>query len=84
MDERSRRVSAISEAAYEAAKKAMDEIQKEETIVDEEATGVFATGLLWPAINYLVSIGIQKEDVIRVVSNMVDDMNETDVSATLN
>ncbi len=77
-DDRTRRVSAVCDASFEAAKKTMDDLLETEEIPDEEATGIFGTGLLWPAINYLVSIGCAKAEVLRVVSNMIDDMKETD------
>lgn len=77
-DERSRRVSAVAHAGYNAASDEMEKIAESETLTDEEATGIFAAALLWPGVNYLLKIGASKEEVLSVVGEMFDQLEEGD------
>lgn len=74
MDDRARRVTAVGQAGYHAATDAMKKIMDGEPLTDEEATATFSASLLWPAINYLVTIGATKEEALRFVATMYDQL----------
>lgn len=83
MSDRERRVQAVGAAGYEAASKAMEKILEEETIEDEEATGVFAAALLWPGVNYLITLGVSRSEILRVVGSLIESL-EDEPSSKLN
>lgn len=85
MSDRQRRVQSVAAAGYEAASKEMEKVLNEEPIEDAEATGIFATALLYPGVNYLISIGVTREEILRTIGSMVDDLEEEGQStSTLN
>lgn len=81
MDDRTKRVNLVGEAAYQAATEAMDKILKEAALTPEEATSILATGLLWPAVNYLMTLGANKQELLHVVSEMHDSLEEEETAA---
>ncbi len=84
MSDRTRRVTAIAQASYEAATEAMDKIIESEAVTDEEATATFGTALMWPGVNYLVQIGATKEEVLRVAGELYDQLEGLENEPALN
>jgi DNA-binding transcriptional regulator YhcF (GntR family) len=74
-DDRTRRVNSIGQAGYRAASDVMNKLMESEPMTDEEATATFVAALTWPAINYIKAIGASKEDAIKFISEMYDNLD---------